>query len=163
MWTETVAIFGHVLLTEHQRDSGEDRRTLLASAPKLSMPIHQRQKGVRLLIKDAVPVLGIVNPASSSSKQQSVFSRPLLVTNSLPQALLDQGIITHLLYVGAKARILKYLLESYPGGEHISAMHQKTFEPTPPMIETSDIVVIAEAPASREESLPPVSEHLQTT
>ena len=44
-----------------------------------------KAKGVRLLIKDAVPVLGIENPASSFSKQQSVFSRPFLVTNSPPQ------------------------------------------------------------------------------
>ena len=90
-----------------------------------------RVKKIRLVHTDPLGTYAILCLASPGAAQRSVFSRPVLKGSLLPQALIDCAIHLQLLKIEAKPRVLKFLLEGYPGKELMLAAGAMSI-PTPP-------------------------------
>jgi hypothetical protein len=120
---------------------------------------HQDQPNkiprVRLHHSDSIGVFAIMCPRSSATVAPKCFSRPLFELGKFPWSLLalDRHLI--LLEIKAKPRVLKFILEGYPGEETMwnvtmtsHSTPSRKLEPPPPYSSMTKLRQTAKASAA---------------
>ena len=96
---------------------------LVGGVTECTMTSHSdpspKKPKLRLRSTDPIGIFAIMAPRTNASVAPKCFSRPVFELSKFPRALLDRERHLLLLEVKAKPRVLKFILEGYPGEEEI--------------------------------------------